>query len=325
MTSNDHQQEHFSFVVPIFNEQECIEELVKRLDGTLKQVAEVHNMITQVIFVDDGSSDNSVEMLHAAAKVHPWVVIVKLSRNFGHQIAVTAGLNICDSDYICIIDGDLQDPPELVVDMITRAKEGFNVVYGKRIQREGETGFKKLTAFAFYRVLRSMTKVDIPADTGDFRLIDKKVLEALKALPEHNRFLRGMIPWLGYRSTAFMYNRDVRHGGETKYTFRKMIRLAANAIFSFSARPLELTVLLGLSMTGLSFAGLIIMLMLWLFTERVVPGLMIMLSTTILMNGLVLTVVGVIGAYIGRIYTEVQGRPLYLVDYIEHGSVEQDR
>ena len=325
MTRQNQQQERFSFVVPIYNEQDCIEELVTRLDGALKKMTDTHGMACQAMFVDDGSSDKSIEMLHTAAQSYPWIVIVKLSRNFGHQIAVTAGLNICDSDYVCIIDGDLQDPPELAVDMVTRAKEGYNVIYGQRIRRDGETGFKKLTAYAFYRVLRSMTKVDIPADTGDFRLIDKKVLEALKDLPEHNRFLRGMIPWLGYRSTAFMYKRDVRHGGETKYTVRKMVRLAANAIFSFSARPLELTVFLGLLMTGLSVAGLLVMLLLWLFTERVVPGLMVMLSTTVLMNGLVLTVMGVIGAYVGRIYTEVQGRPLYLVDYITPSATDQDR
>lgn len=305
-----------SFVVPIYNEEECIPELIRRFDPIVKAFAKDWNVSAKVIFVDDGSKDSSFAQLKDLSAGYAWMLLLKLSRNFGHQIAVTAGLDAADSDYVCIIDADLQDPPELVFDMLKIMETGVNIVYGKRRSRQGETRLKRTTASVFYRTLRFLTEVDIPPDTGDFRLIDSKVLRALKQMPEHNRFLRGMVPWVGFKSVAFEYHRDSRFAGTTKYPLRKMLRLGLDAVLSFSAKPMRIASYLGVLMVLASFAGLFAMLYLWTFTSVVIPGLMVGLSATVLMNGVTLVIVGIMGEYISRIYVEVQRRPLYLVDSV---------
>ena len=251
------------------------------------------------MFVNDGSRDKSADILKAFSEKYDYVKVINFARNFGHQIAVTAGINNTNADYVAIIDADLQDPPELIVDMYKKSLEGYDIVYGKRLKRDKETAFKKLTAFGFYRVLNYMCNLDIPKDTGDFRLITKKVVEVLKNMPEHNRFIRGMVPWVGFKSAPVEFNREERYAGETHYPLKAMIKLASNAIFSFSTKPLVMINYL---------AGLVLLLSIFSFLR------LNLISATILFVGsLQLLAIGIVGAYIGRIYEEAKGRPLYTI------------
>lgn len=303
--------ELLSIVVPVYNEEESISETVRRLRKLRDDLAQQIDL--EFVFVDDGSKDESMSFLRSIAGQDSSVKVISFSRNFGHQIAITAGIDLARGDYVAIIDADLQDPPELIADMYKMALTGFDVVYGKRCSRAGETVFKKATATAFYRVLNYMCEIDIPSDTGDFRLMSRKVVDAFKQLRERHRFVRGMIPWLGFRSTALEYDRAERFAGETKYPLRKMLAFATNAILSFSSKPLTLAIRFGLMTILAGLAGGIYMLYLKIFTNIPVPGLTAILLSIVLFSGVQILLIGVVGEYIARIFEEIKGRPLYLV------------
>ncbi len=284
-------------IVPVYNEEDCIEETFNRLCNVRNSLKD--KLDTYFLFVNDGSRDSSIDILKKLSNENYFVKVIDFSRNFGHQIAVTAGLENTNADYVAIIDADLQDPPELIVDMYNKSLEGYDIVYGKRLKRENETVFKKVTAFGFYRVLNSLCNLDIPTDTGDFRFITKDVVQALKQMPEHNRFIRGMVPWVGFKSAPIEFNRDERFAGETHYPLKAMLKLAANGIFSFSLVPLKALNWIGIFLFILSLVALI---------------KMNLLSATILFVASVqLFAMATLGAYIGRIYEEVLKRPLYIV------------
>lgn len=302
------------FVIPVYNEESCLDVLMSRLDALKHTFTEVD---MHVLFVNDGSRDKSREILVGFAHKYEYVRTIDLSRNFGHQFALTAGLDHCNADYVCIIDGDLQDPPELVKDMYRVAREkSLHIVYGKRNSRAGESIFKKVTASAFYKLINVMCQIEIPRDTGDFRLIDRKVVDSLRGLKELHRFIRGMVPWVGFKSEPFYYDRDPRHAGETKYTLRKMIHFALDGIFSFSRKPLRFASYLGIIVAILGFLGLGYMIYLKLFTDTVVEGITVVLTSIAIIGGVQLLILGIIGEYIGRIFEQTKNRPLYIIDEI---------
>lgn len=299
----------YSIIVPMFNEEAVIEHTYERLKEVMGQTEESY----ELLFVNDGSKDRTVELVRMICEFDPHVRLIDFSRNFGHQIAITAGMDHAHGQAIVIIDADLQDPPEVILDMIVKWKEGYEVVYGKRLKRKGETVFKKLTAMAFYRLLRSMTTVDIPIDTGDFRLIDRKVCDVLRGLKEKNRFVRGLISWIGFRQTSVEYVREERFAGETKYPLRKMLRFAMDGITSFSYKPLRIAGYLGFMLSLGSFIYLLIVVFQRLFTDTTEAGWTSLMALSLLFNGIILILLGVMGEYIGRIYDESKGRPLYIV------------
>jgi dolichol-phosphate mannosyltransferase len=299
-----------SVVVPCYNEEDVIEETVRRL---LAFCAERTDLRTELIFVDDGSRDRTRAMLKALAKAHPSIRVVGFARNFGHQIAVTAGIDAAWGDAVVLIDADLQDPPEAIHDMIAKWREGFDVVYGTRIERAGESAFKRATARAFYRVLSLLSDVPIPLDTGDFRLMSRQVADTFRAMPERDRFVRGMVSWAGFRQTALPYRRAERFAGETKYPLRKMFRFAMDGIFSFSTRPLQISVVLGMLSAALALAGIVYALSLRIFTDIWVEGWTALMIATLFFGGVQLISVGILGEYVGRIYNEIKNRPLYVV------------
>lgn len=266
-----------------------------------------------MVFVDDGSNDRTLSLLRSIAEKTVCVKVISFSRNFGHQIAITAGIDLATGHYVAVIDADLQDPPELIEDMYRLALTGFDVVYGKRRSRAGETVFKKATAAGFYRLLNYMCDIDIPADTGDFRLMSRRVVDKFKLMRERHRFVRGMIPWLGFRSVPIEYDRAERYAGGTKYPFRKMLVFAAHAILSFSSKPLTLAIRLGLLTMFAGMLGGGYMLYLKLFTNIPVPGLTAILLSIAMFSGVQILLIGLVGEYIARIFEEVKGRPLYLV------------
>jgi polyisoprenyl-phosphate glycosyltransferase len=300
----------YSIIIPVFNEEAVIPLLVRRMDALLEKL----DGPAEAIFVNDGSSDAGSVFLSALAREKPGYRYIGLSRNFGHQIAITAGMDAAAGDAIIVMDADLQDPPEVILDMIAKWKEGYQVVYAKRLSRAGETAFKRRTADLFYRFLGSLAEVDIPQDVGDFRLIDRKVLEAFKAMPEQDRFVRGMFAWLGFRQTAVEFHRPERAAGETKYPLFKMIRLAANGIIGFSDVPLRLAIWGGIavSFTALAYGAYVVAL--WLGDSVLVSGWSSTIVIISLLCGVNMLMTGIIGLYIGRIYNEVKRRPLYVVD-----------
>ena len=297
-----------SVVVPMYNEEEVIETTYRRLAAVLESIGEPY----EILFVDDGSRDRTADIVRGICAADRRAKLVGLSRNFGHQIAVTAGIDHASGRCVVLIDADLQDPPELIPQMLARWREGFDVVYGRRIARKGESWFKKTTASLFYRFLRKMSPVDIPVDTGDFRLMDRKVCDALREMRERSRFVRGMVSWVGYRQTAIPYVREERFAGETKYPLRKMIRLSLDAITSFSTRPLRWAGILGFVLSAAGFVYLLVALYLRLFTDVTQPGWTSLIVISLLFHGITLTLLGVLGEYVGRIYEEAKGRPLYL-------------
>ena len=315
---------NYSVIVPMFNEEEVIEHTYSRL----KAVMDTTEKPYELIFVNDGSRDRTAQIMKAIGEQDPNVRFIDFSRNFGHQIAISAGMDYAGGDAIIVIDADLQDPPEVILDMIAKWKEGYEVVYGRRLKRKGETAFKKVTALAFYRLLKSMTSVDIPLDTGDFRLIDRKVCDVLKGLKEKNRFVRGLISWIGFRQTSVEYVREERFAGETKYPLKKMIGFALDGITSFSYKPLKIASYLGFALSLGSFLYLLIVIFQRLFTKTTVEGWTTIVALNLLFNGIILILLGVIGEYIGRIYDESKDRPLYIVREVTgHGGdryVRQD-
>lgn len=313
---------NYSVIVPMYNEEEVIEHTYKRL----KSVMDTTGMPYELIFVNDGSKDRSAELIRSYSVNDPNVRLIDFSRNFGHQIAISAGMDYAQGVAIVVIDADLQDPPEVILQMIAKWKEGYEVVYGRRLKRKGETLFKKVTALAFYRLLKSMTNVDIPLDTGDFRLIDRKVCDVLRSLKEKNRFVRGLISWIGFRQTSVEYVREERFAGETKYPLKKMISFALDGITSFSYKPLKIASYLGFILSIGSFLYLLIVIIQRLFTQTTVTGWTTIVALNLLFNGIILILLGVIGEYIGRIYDESKNRPLYIVREARgfHGGDGQD-
>lgn len=301
-----------SVVVPVFNEEESISESVRRLLG-LRDLL-LPDVDLELLFVNDGSKDRSLSLLKSFAGTDSCIKVISFSRNFGHQIAVTAGIDLAAGDYVALIDADLQDPPELIVDMYRLILTGCDVVYGKRRQRDGESLFKKATAAAFYRLFNYMCEIDIPTDTGDFRLMSRKVVNAFKQLREQHRFVRGMVPWLGFRAMSLEYDRAERYAGETKYPLRKMIAFSSNAILSFSKKPLTLAIRLGFLVILVGIALGAYWLYQRLFTAIPIPGFTATLLSVIIFSGVQITLIGVVGEYIARIFEEAKGRPLYVID-----------
>ena len=299
----------YSIVIPAHNEEAVLAECHRQLKEVMDSTGECY----ELIFIDDGSRDRTGEVLEGLAASDPNVKVLSFSRNFGHQVAISAGMDHASGEAVIVIDADLQDPPSVILQMIEKWKEGYDVVYGRRGERQGETAFKKATAYLFYRLLRSMTEVDIPPDVGDFRLIDRKVCDVMGRIRERNRFIRGLISWVGFRQTAVNYVREERFAGETKYPLSKMLRFALDAIFSFSHRPLKLASYLGLltSFAGFAYFGYAIYLK--LFTARTVQGWTSLIGFTLVFDGIVLLILGIIGEYLGRIYDESKNRPFYVV------------
>lgn len=299
-----------TIVVPVYNEEQCLPILFERL---LKLMDQLAPRPVTVLFVDDGSTDRTPALIDEAASAHACFGVIHLSRNFGHQSALTAGLDHAAGDFVCVIDADLQDPPEIIPDMLQVAIAGADIVYGRRRTRRGETVFKKATAAIFYRLLSRVCGVDIPQDAGDFRLMRREVVVAFRLMRESHRFVRGMIAWAGFRSVAFPYDRHERHAGATKYPFAKMLKFAMDAIFSFSNLPLRMSTYLGLTMTGLATIGILTVVCLRLFTTYTVPGISAVLCVTMFIGGVQFMILGVIGEYISRIYEQTKARPLYLI------------
>ena len=305
-------QEHpvYSLVIPIFNEEAVLPLLIRRIGALLDTL----DARAEAIFVDDGSSDTSVIYLRGMVAQEPRFRLIELSRNFGHQIAITAGLDAAAGDAVIVMDADLQDPPEVVIDLIAKWKEGYEIVYARRVRREGETMFKRLTANLFYRLLEKMTSVAIPRDVGDFRLVGRKALETFKRMPERDRFVRGMFGWMGFKQTAVPFERPARAAGETKYPFWKMLRLATHGIVSFSEKPLRIALWGGLAISGLAAMLGVFAVFAWLFEAGVVHGWTSTVVIVSFLSGINLFMTGVVGLYVGGIHAEVKRRPLYVVD-----------
>ena len=300
-------------VIPIFNEESCIEEMHRRISEVRN--SSLNRLDIRATYVDDGSTDASKEMLIEICAKDPWVTSVFLARNFGHQIAVTAGLAQSTSDYVVIIDGDLQDPPELVPELVSAIRNSdVHIVYGKRVARSGETWFKRKSASIFYKIIRKLSSVDIPLDTGDFRIMDKQAVRTLLAMPERNRFLRGMIPWTGLKSEAFEYERESRHAGETKYTLRKMLLLAANAVAALSIAPLRSIQSCSVLLSSMGSLALLSTAVADCFGS--VNGLIYIAELQILVTGALMGTIGILGGYLHRIQDEVRNRPLFVMESI---------
>lgn len=298
-----------SIIVPMYYEELVAYECYHRIKNVVNSI---ESMDYEIIFVNDGSKDRTLAILKGIAKGDKCVKIIDFSRNFGHQAAVTAGLFNCKGDAVVIIDADLQDPPEIIPEMIDKWKEGHQVIYGKRRTRSGESKFKLFTAKYFYKTLSYMASIEIPKDTGDFRLMDRIVVEAFKEMPEQNRFIRGMVSWIGFDQVPIEYNRDDRFAGETKYPLRKMIKFATDGIVSFSTKPLKLTAIFGIGTIGIS-----ILLIIYTIVTKIMSDTSMGWASTmcviLFFSGVQLLSLGVIGEYIARIYDESKNRPLYLV------------
>jgi len=300
----------YSIVIPVYNEAEVLPTLYRRLTQVMEGLGEPY----EVIFVNDGSSDASPMLLRELRAKDERVKFVGFSRNFGHQIAITAGLDHSSGQAVVVMDADLQDPPEVIPRLIEKWREGYDVVFAVRERRRGEGLFKRMTAALFYRLLRQLTSTEIPLDVGDFRLMSRRAVEALKAIRERNRFVRGLVSWIGFRQTSVTFVRDLRHAGETKYPLRKMVRLALDGITSFSFVPLQLATYLGFAVSFISFIYIVYAVGLKLLTNRLVPGWASIVVAVLFIGGVQLITLGIIGEYIGRIYEEVKQRPLYVVD-----------
>ena len=298
-----------SIVVPLYNEEKNIRLMYDRLVSSILKITSNF----EIIYVNDGSKDNSFLELLKLSNEDERVKYINFSRNFGHQIAVTAGLDYSKGTAVVIIDGDLQDPPEVIPEMYAMYKEGFEVVYGQRLKRKGDNFFKKITAKYFYRILKKITSISIPLDTGDFRLIDRKIVNDLKNMPEQNKFLRGQIAWLGYRQTSVFFERDERKFGETGYPFSKMLKFALDGITGFSDVPLQFVTKTGIFISFISFLVILYAIFSHFILERTITGWTSLIISSMFIGGVQLISVGIIGEYISRINKNVQNRPLYIV------------
>jgi len=297
----------YSVVVPVFNEELVIRETYTRLRKVMESLGEPY----ELIFVNDGSTDRSQEIITEICRQDPRVKLINFSRNFGHQIAITAGMDHASGEAVIVIDADLQDPPEVIPSMVAKWKEGYEVVYGKRIKRKGEGFFKKFTAALFYRLLQRMTNLPIPVDVGDFRLLDRKVCQVLKDIREKNRYVRGLVSWVGFKQAAVEYVRDPRFAGETKYSLKKMLKLAWDGLTSFSHLPLEISLKVGgiLALGGMAYLLVVLLV-------RPAPASLwgnVLLSAMIFLTGVNLFFLGLLGIYVARIYDEARNRPLYII------------
>jgi glycosyltransferase involved in cell wall biosynthesis len=299
----------FSIAVPVYNEIESLPELHRRVTTVMEKLGEPW----ELVLIDDGSTDGSADWIESKAREDDHLCPVIFARNFGHQIAVTAGLDYSQGQVVVIMDADLQDPPEVIVDLIEKWREGFEVVYAVRAEREGETFFKRITASLFYRLINRITDVDIPVDTGDFRLMDRKVVEVLSSMRERHRFPRAMVAWVGFRQVGVPYKRAARFAGETKYPFRKMLRLALNAITGFSYFPLQIATYLGFFSAGVSILAIPVVIALRLMGNQAFFGQATTLIAVLFLGGVQLISLGILGEYTGRLYDEAKGRPLYIV------------
>ncbi len=303
-----------SYVFPIYNEEGNIPLLYETVTSLIKERGKNYDF--EIVFVNDGSRDNSLQLLQDLQKRDDRVVVINFARNFGHQIAVTAGIDHAKGDAIIIMDSDMQDPPLVSFDLIDKWKEGFDVVYAQRRTRK-DTYFKKLTAHWYYIVLKKLANIDIPRNTGDFRLIDRRVADALAQFKEHNRFLRGLVSYVGFKQVAVQFDRDERHAGETGYPLKKMVQFASDGIFGFSSTPLMLISRVGFFISGLSFLGIIYALIVKFSSHNTVPGWTFTVIAILFIGGIQLIMLGILGNYIGRIYTETQQRPLYFIESIK--------
>ena len=312
-----------SVVVPLFNEEGNVDELVRRIRSVMSELPGTPRY--ELVLVNDGSRDATLLRLRDLALTHHEIVVINLSRNFGHQIAATAGIDSARGDAVVLMDGDLQDPPELIAAFLERWREGYDVVYAVRRSRKGEGAFKLITARAFYRIVRRLTNVAIPVDTGDFRLMSRRVVEALKQTRERHRFLRGLVSWVGYPQIGVEYDRDERFSGSTKYPLTKMLRFAVDGITSFSEIPLRFASYLGFTVSIVAFIVAIIEILVKLFTGYNLPGYTSTIFAILFLGGVQLIAIGTLGEYIGRIYEQVKGRPLYLIaDVIRDGELERN-
>jgi len=296
-----------SVVIPCYNESQVLRITNERLEKILTEL----KLTYELIYVDDGSEDDTGLIIGDLTQKNKNIRFIKLSRNFGHQIAVTAGIDSAEGDAVIIIDADLQDPPELIPEMVNMWKKGADVVYGVRKVRKGESYFKLTTANLFYKIIAKLSETEIPKNTGDFRLIDRKIVEIFKKMPERDRFIRGMISWIGFNQVPLYYDREKRIAGETKYPITKMIALALDGIISFSRKPLKVALYIGITLSLLSFIGIIYALISRLFGNAWVPGWTLLFMTVLLIGGFQMIFLGLIGEYIGRIYNESKNRPLY--------------
>ena len=297
-----------SLIVPVYNEEEVLEVSFRRMDDVMQNIGYPY----EIIYVNDGSRDDSMKILRRIARDNPQVKVRSFSRNFGHQTAVTCGMDAASGDALIIIDVDLQDPPEVIADMVTAWENGADIAYGKRVKREGETFFKKFTAACYYRLLKAMSANAIPLDTGDFRLIDRRVADVFLRMREHNRFLRGMSAWMGFEAVPIEFVRNERFAGKTKYTLKKMFRLASDGIIGFSDRPLTIANIFGGVTTGVSLVGMLVLLILAICGVKY-SGWLWALAGLVLLHGLTFLFLGIQGAYMNRMYDELKGRPLYIV------------
>ncbi len=310
----------YSFVIPVYNEEKSLTELYRRISAVMEQL----DGPVELILVNDGSGDRSLQLLRNLQQKDPRICYLNLARNFGHQIAVTAGLNFVRGQVIVILDADLQDPPELIPELVEKWRQGYQVVYAQRTQRRQEDWFKRFSAYFFYRLLKQLADVDIPTDTGDFCLLDRQVVDVLNAMPERNRYIRGLRSWIGFQQTAVKFKRDPRFAGDVKYTFGKSLALAVNGLVSFSKVPLRLSTYVGL----LAAIAAILMALLVLYWRIVVPhspltGFTIILVAIFFLGAVQLVSIGILGEYIGRIYEEVKGRPLYTLAEVGGFSVPE--
>ena len=302
-----------SIVIPMYYEEEVARECYEKVSNVLKSLKDKYDY--EIIFVNDGSKDKTLEILENIAKDDKKAKIISFSRNFGHQAAVTAGLKEVSGDAIVIIDADLQDPPELIPQMLELWEQGNEVIYGKRKTRKGESAFKLLTAKMFYKTLNALSDVEIPKDTGDFRLVDRKVIDVINSLPEHNKFLRGLFSWVGFKQEAYEYERQERYAGKTKYPLKKMLKLASDGIISFSTKPLKLVGALGIVSIVISIILLIYALISYIFKlNQLSAGWTSIIVAVTFFAGVQLLSLWIISEYIGRIYDESKGRPQYIVD-----------
>jgi polyisoprenyl-phosphate glycosyltransferase len=312
-----------SLVLPVYNEEPVVDELVRRLGQLLEAMDPGKKW--EVIFVNDGSRDRSREMLEVACGNEPRFKLINLSRNFGHQIAITAGMDRAEGDAVVIMDADLQDPPEVIAEMLQRFVEGYDVVYAVRRRRHGESWFKRTTAAVFYRTLKRVVGVDIPTDTGDFRLMSRRAVLAVRGLREANRFVRGLVAWIGFRQVAVYYDRNARFAGDTHYPLHKMLRFASDGIVSFSTLPLRVATWLGM-MSGLIAAGVAAWVLIAVLSGAyVVPGWATLMLAVSLASSAQLLMIGILGEYLGRVYDEVKRRPLYLVDETRNLDTGENR
>ncbi len=308
-----------SIVIPVYNEESVIPELHKRLcglTGLLKTECSIEESDIEYIFVNDGSSDGSLPLLISLVGKNPLFKIVDFARNFGHQVAASAGIDIARGDAVVLLDADLQDPPEFIADLYKKYREGFDVVYAVRSVRKGENAVKRLTAALFYRLLRRMTNVSIPVDAGDFRIMSRRTVEVLKNMPERHRFLRGMVSWIGYKQTGIRYQRHERYAGSTKYPFFKMVHFAIDAITSFSVAPLRLVVWLGFLTAATGVVYSVYVLYIKIFTLKTVAGWSSLMIAILVMSGIHMITLGVLGEYVGRMSEELKRRPLYIINKI---------